>query len=162
MADLLSSSNHIFHFFSWINLKNITTQKNFKMDRSAIYTIFVCMHKRITKNWGVLFHSNKTLAFSFCVLILLICHCWKSLWRKCIAFQSHFSLPWDYLLQKQCEDSHKWCTWVGKIKCPQKLCSRPCPDKGIERKVWQKAFLSQWSEKNKIIFQAITWIQPTT
>ena len=48
-----------------------------------MYTIFIFMHKRILKIQIALLLSTKTLAFSFC---------WKSLWRECIAFQSHFSL----------------------------------------------------------------------
>lgn len=159
MARLLFSSDHTFQFFSWINFKCNITWKSFKIDRSAIHTIFIFMHKRVAKFWIVLFHSNKTLAFSFYVPIILICHFLKKPVgkKKIHCFPKSFQSPLrEYLLQKQCEDSNKCCTWMEKIKCPQKLCSRLCPDKGTEEKVCRKAFLSQWREKNKIIFQAIT------
>lgn len=42
------------------------------MERLAIYTVFIFMHKRTTENWRVLFPSYKTLAFSFYVPFLLI------------------------------------------------------------------------------------------
>lgn len=45
---------------------------------------------------------------------------------------------------------------MGKIKRAPKLCSRLYPDKGNKGRRAGEASLSQWSEKNKVIFWAIT------
>lgn len=131
-----------------MNLKYSAFSKSLKMDRSAIYHIFIFMHKRIAKIWIALFHANKTPSFSFCVSILLIYHYWKSLWKKMHCFQKSFQPPWrECLLQKQCVGSNKCSAWMGKTKGFQKLCSRLCP-KALRARFGEK--LSRASEAKRI------------